>query len=38
MKGKKYIVPLLLAGATATGYVTNITQNVSVNESVGIIL
>jgi len=31
MKGKKYIVPLLLAGVTATGYVTNITQNVSVD-------
>lgn len=31
MKGKKYIVPLLLAGVTASGYVTNITQNVSVD-------
>ena len=31
MKGKKYIVPLLLAGVTASGYVTNITQNTTVN-------
>ena len=31
MRGKKYIVPLLLAGATASGYVANIEQSVSVS-------